>query len=336
MVAMSTAARHATSWSRVLVLMLLCVLPLALLGCYKRAVGSSAGSYAEAPASNGYGGDYGGGYGTGGDGGDYDYDYNRMETTEAVMVMEDPSPSGPAPRRSVSTQRGDKERRKDEFKRAPDEPEPEPEPDMAPDGSVRPEPLDGPTGTPVDAPKQPAPAAQKRQIIYTATMQVSVFDLEHSLEIVESLPDRYGGWLHQRVDNQIVLRIPAERLAEVMATVAELGIVDYRLLEALDVTAEYTDLESRIRILGEMQKQLQALLAKATSVEQALEIRRALDQVTLELEAARAHMRELSKSIAFSTLILSLVERGPNQLVPSSNDPFGWVDELGVEATDYR
>jgi chemotaxis protein histidine kinase CheA len=247
---------------------------------------------------------------------------------DTATVEESPPPPS-APGRTDGKQKAEKERRGgDDFDSAPDDAKPE----MEPEGTVQPEPLEAPT----DIPKQPAPVAQKRQIIYTATMQVSVYDLEHSLEIVESLPERYGGWLHQRVDNQIVLRVPAERLAEVMATVAELGVVDYRLLEALDVTAEYTDLESRIRILAEIQKQLQALLAEATSVEQALEIRRALDEITLELEAARTQMRELSKSIAFSTLILSLVERGPTQLVPSSNDPFRWVDELGVEVTDYR
>jgi hypothetical protein len=313
LVAMTSAARRATVWARLLVL-LLCVLPLSMLGCFKRAEGSSAGYYAEAP------GDIadGSAYGTGGDGGGYDY---GMDT---ATVEESPPPPS---RRIESKQEAQKERR-DDFESAPDEAKPE----MEPEGTVQPEPLEAPS----DTPKQPAPVAQKRQIIYTATMQVSVYDLEHSLEIVESLPERYGGWLHQRVDNQIVLRVPAERLAEVMATVAELGVVDYRLLEALDVTAEYTDLESRIRILTEMQKQLETLLAKATTVEQALEIRRALDQITLELEATRAQMRELSKSIAFSTLILSLVERGPTQLVPSSNDPFPWVDSLGVEATDYR
>ena len=50
----------------------------------------------------------------------------------------------------------------------------------------------------------------------------------------------------------------------------------------------------------------------------------------------RAQMRELAKSIAFSTLILRFVERGPTQDIPNHNDPFPWVDELGVEATDYR
>lgn len=320
-------ARRTTPWARVLVLLLFAL----SLGC-KSASGNYA-TYSEAPTDDGSSYGYGGapGYGTSGDGGDYGYD--EAPAADYDYEYDTVATERPAePRRWASKQKAEKERGGDKFKSAP-------EPEEAVLEETKP--TDAPEAEPLAVGKDPqnpspAPVAEKRQVIYTATMQVSVFDLEHSLEVVESLPERYGGWMQQRVDNQIVLRIPAERLAEAMATVAELGVVDYRLLEALDVTAEYTDLESRIRILAEMQKQLQALLARATTVEQALEIRRALDAVTLELEAARAQMRELSKSIAFSTLILSLVERGPTQLVPSSNDPFTWVDQLGVEVTDYR
>lgn len=194
----------------------------------------------------------------------------------------------------------------------------------------------------VDAPEiveQPRPkpdASNQRQIIYTATMRVSVYDLAHAISVAEALPDQLGGWLHERVNNQLVLRIPAAQLEAAMDQIAELGVVEQRLLEALDVTAQYTDLDSRIRILVEMQAQLEALLLRAKNVEQALKIRTALDKITLELELARAQMRELAKSIAFSTLILQFVERGPKHPIPSSNDPFRWVDELGVEITEYR
>jgi hypothetical protein len=206
------------------------------------------------------------------------------------------------------------------------------------DATVQPAPISTPSA-PVDVPKLvdvPKPVASKRQIIYTASMQVSVYDVAHSIEQAEALPERLGGWLHQRIDNQLVLRIPAVHLREAMDVIAELGVVDYRLLEALDVTAQYTDLESRIRVLTEMHAQLTRLLALAKTVEQALEVRRALDEITMELEVARARMRELSKSIAFSTLIVQFMARGPGVAIPSSNDPFPWVVELGVEATEYR
>jgi len=175
-----------------------------------------------------------------------------------------------------------------------------------------------------------------RQIIYVAGLQVSVFDLENAMAMVEALPDRYGGWVHMRTPNQVVLRLPAPILKPVMAEVAELGVVEARTLNAQDVSAEYVDLESRIKVLRETQAQLLELLGQAKTVEEALHVRNALDNVTMELEVALGRMRQLDDLIAFSTLTITLVERGPQDRLPTHNDPFSWVDRLGVEATEWR
>ncbi|MFO7562381.1 MAG: DUF4349 domain-containing protein [Enhygromyxa sp.] len=303
---------HSTRRSSWIAWVLTLLIPLLALGCSKAPMSISPGYVDE---------DYGG-YG-----GDYGSDYYA----EAEMAV-DYGPGGGA---MASRQRAKapplvEPRREfaDKHAEAPPPPPMEPAPS---DSSTL---VDQPTPTP--GPEPGPQAAAKRQIIYTATMQVGVHDVEHAIATAEALPEQLGGWLHQRSDNQLILRIPAEKLQQAMDAIAELGVVDYRLLEALDVTAQYTDLESRIRVLEEMQIQLQALLEQATSVEQALEIRKALDAITLELELARGQMRELAKSIAFSTLILRFVERGPAVSTPSSNDPFGWVDQLGVEITEYR
>lgn len=193
--------------------------------------------------------------------------------------------------------------------------------------------------SPTTEPADPAAAPElidERQVIYTAVMVLSVFDIDAVAELLEGLPQRYGGWIESRYDYQITLRIRAERLFEVMDQLAELGIVLDKSLLAEDVTAEYVDLESRIRILEEIVARLEALLAKATTVEQALQIRVELDRMRIELEAARVRMRALAESIDFSTLTVVLTLRGPEQLLPSSNDPFPWVNEMGIEAVEYR
>jgi chromosome segregation ATPase len=141
--------------------------------------------------------------------------------------------------------------------------------------------------------------------------------------------------LHQRYDNSVVLRVPAAKLELVIAEITEWGVVEWKTLEALDVTAEYTDLDSRIRVLEQMQKHLKELLERAKDVEQSLEIQVELARITAELEQLRAQMRMLESSIAFSTLAVQLSERSTVQAEPS-DDPFPWVDELGAEATAYR
>lgn len=175
-----------------------------------------------------------------------------------------------------------------------------------------------------------------RQIIYTAAMVVAVHDVDEATENAEQLPRRFSGFVQQRRRGVIIMKIPAAKLQRAMEELAKFGIVQARQLQAQDVTAEYTDLESRIRVLRNTQVQLLKLLEEAKTVEETLRVRQALDQVTMELETALGRMRQLSESISFSTLTIQFAERRPQQRLPSSNDPFRWVDQLGVESTEWR
>jgi hypothetical protein len=175
-----------------------------------------------------------------------------------------------------------------------------------------------------------------RQVIYTAGMTVGVFKVARALERAEAIASAVGGYVERMSSDTIVLRIPAPALADVMTAYAELGVVETRSLEARDVTDEYVDLRSRILVLRETRDQLRALLKQARTVDQALQIRAVLDQVNMDLERAEARLRVLKSLVAFSTLTVMFVERGPHTEVPTGNDPFPWVDDLGVEATEFR
>lgn len=175
-----------------------------------------------------------------------------------------------------------------------------------------------------------------RQIIYTAEMAISCFKLDDAMQRAEALTLETGGYVQSMSQGYLVLRIPAARLRGVMDELARLGVVQSRTLQAQDVTQEYVDLTTRIRVLRETQTQLIALLKQARNVEEALQVRRSLDAITMELEQAMGRLRMLENLIGFSTLTLRLSERGPQNAVPSSNDPFPWVDTLGVEATEWN
>jgi hypothetical protein len=203
--------------------------------------------------------------------------------------------------------------------------------DLAPTGSAQ-----ATQPTPEPNVEQPAPESADRKVVYTATLQLAVYELEESMAFAEAMPERYAGWIQSRYENQITIRIPAERLREAMEELATLGMVLQKTLQAADVTAEYTDLESRLIVLAEMEERLLALLEQAKTVEESLKIRQELDRVRLDLELSRTRMRSLSELISFSTLTIYLSQRGPISPVIGSNDPFPWVDDLGVEATEYR
>lgn len=194
-----------------------------------------------------------------------------------------------------------------------------------------------PEPRPEPEPDETAPSpAHGRQIVYTASMRIGVFKVDEAMAQAELLPEQYGGWVHERRNDYVQMKVPAEHLEAAMAAAAKLGRVEDRQLDANDVTAEFVDLESRLRVLKRTEKQLLELLEKAKTVEETLAVRKALDQVVMELELAKGRMRQLKNMIAFSTFTVYFVEQAPHVITKGQNDPFPWVDSLGVEATEWN
>ena len=175
-----------------------------------------------------------------------------------------------------------------------------------------------------------------RQIIYTAELQLSVYKLEDAMQRAEALTLAAGGYVQNMSQGYYVLRIPAPALRGIMDELAHLGVVEARTLQARDVSEEYVDLTTRIRVLRETQAQLLVLLKQARNVDEALKVRESVDRITMELEQAMGRLRMLESLIGFSTLTVRMSQRGPQNTIPSSNDPFPWVDGLGVEATEWN
>lgn len=259
----------------------------------------------------------------------YDYDDYGGDYAEADMAME----AEPMEERAFSRSRRSKRAEKSAGA-AP--PAPPADPSSAGGGDAPPA-VSGDDGG-----AEPAVADDEdakdvaRYIVYTATMQVSVYNLEDAMARAETLPEKYGGYVQNMSTNYFVMRIPSANLRPVMDELATMGIVDNRTLDAQDVTEEYLDIETRIEVLESTQKQMMELLTKARTVEEALKVRQALDEITMELEVLKGRLRRLDSLVSYSTLTLSLVERGPHTTTPSSNDPFPWVDSLGVEATEWK
>ncbi len=182
----------------------------------------------------------------------------------------------------------------------------------------------------------PLPKDFARRVVYSGTMRLSVFELESTKEKVETLVRDAGGYVQVLETNHMVLRIPVSVFRQTALEIGALGRIDEQSFEAMDVTESYYDLQTRIEVLRRTQTQLLALLDQARTVAEALEVRAALDEVTLKLESALGRQRVLAAQVEFSALTLTLPTRSRIVDTSSTNDPFPWVDEIGVEGTAWR
>ncbi len=171
-------------------------------------------------------------------------------------------------------------------------------------------------------------------LIYTATLHMAVFEVRATqLQILERVRSM-GGVLSMQTDDRLVVRVPAESFEALLGGIGELGDVLHRDIQAEDVGEEFRDVAIRIRNLEVTRQRVEALLAQATTVDQALSIQRELERITMELEAMRGRQRFLADRVAFSTITFVFQPR-PREALEQPEIfqlPFGWLEQLGLSS----
>ena len=110
----------------------------------------------------------------------------------------------------------------------------------------------------------------------------------------------------------VMVRVPAERLDEMMQKVRDLaadpktGVLS-ETVTGEDVTAEYVDSQARLRNLKAAEAQLVELLDQAPDLEYTLDIFRELTEIRSQIEVLEGRIKYLEESAALSALSVEFV-----------------------------
>lgn len=166
-------------------------------------------------------------------------------------------------------------------------------------------------------------------LVYTATVFLSVFEVERTERAVIDIARELGGFLSLQNDTQVTIRVPAANFREALARIEGVGDVLHRNVEALDVSEEFRDLTIRLANATAMRDRLQALLAQAHTSDEALAVERELERVTLEVEQIKGRMQFLGDRLAYSTITVMFQPHSEGVDQPGTfRLPFPWLDEL--------
>lgn len=168
----------------------------------------------------------------------------------------------------------------------------------------------GGIGQPVQAPIPPG-----RDIIFTATMSVSVDDVaaagNEAAQIVESL----GGFIfgQQTVSDPepatvLVFKVPPPRFQEALAALGSVGELRTQEVSADDVTDRIVDLESRIATAQTSVARLRTLLEEASAIETITELEEQLLARETALEQLRGSLRTLENQVGLATITMTITQ----------------------------
>jgi hypothetical protein len=167
-------------------------------------------------------------------------------------------------------------------------------------------------------------------LIYTATLILAVYQVESSLDRIEELARSVGGYLANRSDAQIIVRIPRAKFQEALAGTEKLGDVLHRDVQAEDVGDQVVDLEARLKSARAVRERLSQLLQGATATKDALEIERELARVMADIESMEGKLQLFADKMAYSTLTVRFQALHTNEVHAMARLPFPWLQELGL------
>ncbi len=153
---------------------------------------------------------------------------------------------------------------------------------------------------------------QKRIIIRTVNMQLTVSDVAMAVDEVSELAGRSGGWVvssdrSARHGGHISIRVPAGALDSTIQRLRELALqVESEISTSQDVTDEYVDIQSRLKGLRATEARLLKILEQAESVEDALSVQLELSNLQTRIEQIEGRIKYLEQTSAYSLINVGL------------------------------
>ena len=158
----------------------------------------------------------------------------------------------------------------------------------------------------------------KRKIVYRADVDLVVELFDPLPEQIEAAVKQHGGFVSASNitgspgsprSGRWTIRVPVDRFVEFLAAVCQLGEVRSINSTSDDVTAEYYDIEARIRNKQQEEERLLKLLADATGkLTEILAVERELSRVRGEIEQAQGRLRMLKDVTELTTVTVSVAE----------------------------
>jgi hypothetical protein len=179
----------------------------------------------------------------------------------------------------------------------------------------------------------PLPTGQGPRIIRTATLIVQVANgkFDTALTRLIDLAAREGGYVSgsnavsddsERIrTGTITFAVPADKYEETISQVRGYGTVRAFNSSAQDVSAQYVDLNARLKNAEAQRDAMLALLQRATSINDIVNIQNQIGQITGQIEQLKGQISYLEHATGYSTINVTLREAAV--LAPRPTDDLG-------------
>lgn len=156
------------------------------------------------------------------------------------------------------------------------------------------------------------------QIIKNSNVQFQVKDVEVSHQKIATLLKQYNSYFGSdnkttnsyQIENNMVIRVPSTVFEKLMDELMKESVyTNYKNISAEDVTAEFVDIEARLKTKKEVEQRYIALLRQSNKVADILEVENYLRVIREEIEAAEGRLKLLKDQVGYSTITLNAYQK---------------------------
>ena len=170
-----------------------------------------------------------------------------------------------------------------------------------------------------------APAQTGLMFIKTAHVSLTTMHFDNTIRELRSLVLMHGGFFES--SNQFTtipwgrgregepvrmfnasIRVPAAQYNFLMQSIEGLGRHISSSESSREVSAEYQDIEGRIRMLRDLETSFLSLIERATELEHMIMLERELSRVRRDIELYSSRLRQIDSLASFSTIHIDITE----------------------------
>ena len=170
-----------------------------------------------------------------------------------------------------------------------------------------------------------APEENPEKIIYSGDATVETTEFEKSVAALEKMISEAGGFIESSSVNgsnyydssrgytskrsaSYTLRVPSAKFADLMGSLSDIGNVPYTYTYTENVTAEYYDVQARLKALEAQETRLLEMMELAETVEDIITIEDKLTDVRYRIDSFQSSLNNWDRRVAYSTLNITVKE----------------------------
>jgi hypothetical protein len=186
-----------------------------------------------------------------------------------------------------------------------------------------------PPSSPSNGGELAAPESVGPMVVQTASLSIVAKNYDEANAAVQKLVAARGGYIEkldakaQSGDSRslsVALRVPAKELEGLLADLRKLGHVEEESKSNEEVSAEYVDLQARLKVAQATERRLVELLGARTGrLEDVLDVERELARVRAEVESMQGQSALMLHRVSYATVQVELSEEYHQKLQSQSS-----------------